>query len=74
MNPTFKRYLISSTTTFVTAFLISVGSQLGSVQITPETLGWGIALSIGFTALRTAVKAVVESLSGTTGDPVNTQG
>lgn len=68
MNPTFKRYLISSTTTFVTAFLISLGSELSSAQITPETVGWGIVLSIGFTALRTAVKAVVEAFSRANGD------
>ena len=71
MNPTFKRYLISSTTTFVTAFLISVGAELSSAHITPETVGWGIVISIGFTALRTAVKAVVEGLSRISGDPVN---
>lgn len=70
MNPTFKRYLISSTTTFVTAFLISMGSELSSAHISPETLGWGIVLSIGFTALRTAIKAVVEAFSRTTGDLV----
>ncbi|HLD70785.1 MAG TPA: hypothetical protein VI937_02795 [Negativicutes bacterium] len=68
MNTTFKRYLISSTTTFVTVFLISVGTELSSAHITPETLGWGIVLSIGFTALRTAVKAVIEAFSRTTGD------
>ena len=69
MNSTIKRYLISSATTFVTAFLISVGSELSSTHITPETVGWGVVLSIGFTALRVAVKAVVEAFSGTTGDP-----
>lgn len=74
MNPTLKRYLISSTITFATAFLISVGVQLSAVQFTPETIGWGIALSVGITALRAAIKAVIERLSGLTGDPVNNQG
>ncbi len=68
MNPTLKRYLISSTTTFATVFLISVGAQLAMANITPETLGWGIVLSIGTTALRAAVKALMESFAGTTGD------
>ena len=71
MNPTFKRYLISSTITFSTAFLISLGTEISSAHITPETLGWGIALSIGFTALRAAVKAAIEGLSRISGDPEN---
>jgi|GEM_PF-2865572 hypothetical protein len=74
MNPTLKRYIISSAITFSTAFLISVGVQLSAVQFTPETIGWGIALSIGVTALRAAIKAVIERLFGTTGDPANIQG
>ncbi len=70
MNPTLKRYLISSATTFVTAFIISVGAQLTTMQITPETLGWGIVASIGATACRAAIKALIEAFSGTTGDPL----
>ena len=69
MNATLQRYLISSATTFVTAFLISVGAQLALTSITPENLGWGIVASIGVTAVRAAVKAVVEAVSGSTGDP-----
>lgn len=69
MNATLKRYLISSATTFITAFLISVGAQLTMAHITPETLGWGIVASIGATACRAAVKAVNEAISGSTGDP-----
>lgn len=71
MNATLKRYLISSTTTFVTAFLISVGAQLATANITPATLGWGIILSIGAAACRAAVKAVIEAFTGLTGDPQN---
>ena len=67
MNQTLKRYLISSTTTFVTAFLISVGAQLAMTTITPETIGWGIVLSIAAAAFRAAVKAVVESIFARTG-------
>jgi len=70
MNPTFKRYLMSSATTFATAFLISIGAQLTTTNITAQTLGWGIVLSIGATAFRAAVKAALEALSGTTGDPL----
>lgn len=62
MNPTLKRYLISSGVTFATAFLISVGAQLAMMHITPETFGIGIVLSICATASRAAVKALIESL------------
>ncbi len=65
MNPTTKRYLVSSAVTFATAFLISVGAQLAMIHITPETLGIGLVLSIGATASRAAVKALIESLMGT---------
>ena len=68
MNQTFKRYLISSGITFVTAFLIAVGAQLSTMHITPETLGWGLVLSIGAAAFRTAIKATIEAISGYTGD------
>ena len=70
MNPTLKRYLVSSGITFVTAFLISIGAQLTVANINPPALGWGIVLSIGATAFRAAIKALLESLSGTTGDPI----
>ena len=69
MNQTLKRYLISSAVTFVTAFLISVGAQVAMAHITPETLGWGIAASIAAAGFRAGVKAVIEGLSGLTGDP-----
>lgn len=62
MNTTTKRYLISSAVTFATAFLISVGAQLAMTDITPETLGIGLVLSIGATASRAAMKALFESL------------
>ena len=68
MNATLQRYLVSSGTTFVTAFLISVGAQLTLMHITPETIGWGIVASIGATAVRAAIKAVIETFSGNTGD------
>ncbi len=69
MNQTLKRYLVSSGTTFVTTFLISIGVQLSATHITPETLGWGVVISVGASALRAAIKAVIEGLSGLTGDP-----
>ncbi len=68
MNQTIKRYLVSAATTFATAFLISVGAQLTAAHITPETLGWGIVLSVGAAGFRTAIKAVIESFSGLSGD------
>lgn len=69
MNPTLKRYLISSLTTFATVFFISVGAQLSSGALSVDNLGWGIVLSIGGVAVRAAVKAVIEALAGHTGDP-----
>ena len=68
MNQTLKRYLVSSGITFVTAFLIAVGAQLSTMHITPETLGWSLALSIGAAAFRTAIKAVLEGFCDVTGD------
>ena len=68
MNQTLKRYLISSATTFVTAFLISVGAQLTMANISPANLGWGIVISIAVAGFRAGVKAVVEGLIGATGD------
>ena len=68
MNQTLKRYLISSATTFVTAFLISVGAQLTMANISPANLGWGIVLSIGAAAFRAAIKAVIETISNQSGD------
>ena len=70
MNATLQRYLVSSATTFVSAFLISVGAQLTLTHITPETLGWGIVASVGATAVRAAVKAVIEAFAGTSGDVI----
>lgn len=67
-NITIKRYAISSATTFVTTFLISIGAQLALIHVTPETLGWGVIISIGATAARAAVKAVIEGISGLQGD------
>ena len=68
MNPTLKRYAISSAITFVTAFLVSIGAQLTLVHVTPETLGWGIVASVAATACRAAIKAVIEGISGLNGD------
>lgn len=68
MNQTIKRYLISSATTFTTVFLVSVGTQLSVAHLTPETLGWGIVISIAASAYRAAVKSVIETLAGATGD------
>ncbi len=61
MNPTIKRYLVSSVVTFTTTFLISVGAQLAMLHISPETLGIGLVLSVVATASRAAVKALIES-------------
>lgn len=63
MNPTLKRYAISSIITFVSMFLISVGAQLSMGAITADNLTLGAVLSIIFVALRAAIKAVVEAFA-----------
>lgn len=66
MNPTVKRYLVSSVTTFVTMFIISIAAfvaDAGSVEWTSAFWFAGIT-----TGIRAAFKAVVESLASQTGE------
>jgi hypothetical protein len=65
MNPTIKRYILSSITTFVTVFAATVTMHLGSGSILWTTTFW---LSLCLVAMRAAVKAVVESFAGTHAD------
>ena len=69
MNPTLKRYLVSSITTFTTVFAITVGAQLQAGTITPDNLGWGVVGAVVLTAIRAGVKAVIEAFAAHTGDP-----
>lgn len=60
MNPTLKRYLVSSIVTFVATFLGTISLQLSGglpVEITAPVI-----LGILGIALRAAVKVVIESL------------
>ncbi len=67
-NPTIKRYLLSSLTTFLTAFFGSLAIQIGNgtgLQFTGA-----FVLSLLAIAVRVAVKAVVETAVGQHADPV----
>ena len=62
MNPTTKRYLLSSATTFISVGVATLAVQLSAANpIMWTTTFWA---AIGITVLRAAFKAVVESWSG----------
>lgn len=66
MSPTVQRYVLSSIVTFLATFFLVFGTNLemsGSVAVSGSLIA-GIAL----TALRAAVKAVIEGFVGKTGD------
>lgn len=67
MNPTLQRYLVSSITTFATTFIVVLGGELANG--TPATWTWAVVGSLGMVALRAAIKAVIEAISASTGDP-----
>lgn len=60
MNETTKRYLISSAITFLSTFLVVLGSQLGDVS--QDTFSNGALLGIIITAGRAGVKVLAEKL------------
>lgn len=68
MNPTIKRYLISSVTTFCAMFLgtLAVEIQAGI----PTTFTEAFFMGLFGSAFRAAVKAVVESATNMSGDSV----
>jgi len=59
MNTEVKRYIISSAITFLSAFLLVVGSDLGNLDA--ETLSYGALLGILIAGVRVGVKAIAES-------------
>lgn len=69
MNATFKRYLVSSLTTFGTAFLIaiSVAIQVPGFTFSKASIV-ALITSAAATAVRAVAKALVEALTGVTGD------
>lgn len=60
MNPTLKRYVLSSLSTFITVELATVSLQLsaGGIEWT-----WAFWFSVGMVAFRAGVKAVIEALA-----------
>lgn len=68
MNDTTKRYIISSVTTFLTAFFLTLASQFATGALTVETLNVAFVLSLIAIASRAGVKAVVESFTASHAD------
>lgn len=70
MTPTIKRYLISSITTFATAFFLFIGTNLTQLDLAHLT---GASFA-GFLmiATRAGFKAIVEGLAGEHADPLST--
>lgn len=68
---TFKRYALSSLTTFLTTFFLFIGTNLGSLDFAHLT-GASVA---GFLmiAVRAAVKSVVEYFAGNHADPLSVE-
>lgn len=63
MNPTLKRYLISSGVTFATAFFGMLALELKAGVPTSITISF--LFSIGSVAVRAGVKAVIEWVAET---------
>lgn len=67
MNDTLKRYLLSSSTTFLTAFFGSLALQLGNGS--PMQFTGAFFLSLVAIAVRAGIKVLVESFAGQHADP-----
>ena len=57
MNPTLKRYLISSLITFLSTFLLVLGTELSVDAIDTSAI-----VALALTAVRAGIKAVGENL------------
>lgn len=67
MNPTIKRYVLSSATTFLTSFFGVLAMQLaGGV---PADVTGTFVLGLITVAVRAGIKALVESAAGQHADP-----
>jgi hypothetical protein len=64
MNPTIKRYLISSATTFIATFLIAGGVGIQNGNLGDQAVTASVIIGIFMVAFRAAVKAVVEGFAG----------
>lgn len=60
MNPTLKRYLVSSLTTFLSVFFLSIGSGLHAGGM--DIFTTGAIVSLISLALRAGVKAAIEAI------------
>jgi hypothetical protein len=61
MNQTLKRYLISSTTTFLSAFLLALGVQLHNGVLANGDVQASVIFGVVLVAFRAGVKALVEA-------------
>lgn len=70
MNDTFKRYLVSSLTTFLTAFLTILAGQISAGAVDFSHVTANVVISVILVAFRAGIKAVVEKYAPISGDPV----
>ncbi|TQF41157.1 hypothetical protein UNPF46_08535 [Bradyrhizobium sp. UNPF46] len=64
MNPTFKRYLISSLTTFASTFLLTAGAALKDGFLSNEAFTASAIIALIMVAGRAGFKAVIEGYLG----------
>lgn len=62
MNQTLKNYLISSAVTFVTAFVVALGSELVAGAVTPATFSGSVLFGVIMLAARAGFKALTENV------------
>ena len=67
MNPTIKRYILSSATTFLAVFFTTVGAQL-TLSGGQMELNYAFFVSLFMIAVRAGVKGMMEALVGVNAD------
>lgn len=60
LNPTVKRYLVSTLTTFLSVFLTTLGAQIAVAGTIEPTFAF--AVSVLMVAARAGIKAAVEAV------------
>lgn len=63
MTPTIKRYILSSAVTFTGAFLTVLSVDFNQIT-NPQTLTFGVIVSLILVAVRAGAKAVIEAIVG----------
>lgn len=63
---TFGRYILSSVTTFISSFLMVLGSEIAAGSIT--TWSWAVVFGLITVAVRAGIKAAVEGFAGNHAD------